>query len=32
MSYSRLPLNGIFKVTCEFGREGNWKARLSYGN
>ena len=26
MSYSRIPLNGMFRITCEFGEEGNWKA------
>lgn len=32
MKYSNLPVSGDFKVTCEYGREGNWKARLSYRN
>ena len=31
MSYSRLPLSGKFRITCEFGREGNWKAGFHTG-
>ena len=28
---SKLPCNGIFRVTCEFGRKGNWKAGFHTG-
>lgn len=26
MAFSLLPLNGTIRVTCEYGRKGNWKA------
>lgn len=28
---TELPLNGNFKVTCEFGRKGKWKAGYHTG-
>lgn len=28
---SKLPLNGIFRVTCIFGKKGNWKAGYHTG-
>lgn len=31
MKYSRIPLNGEFRITCEFGEEGNWKCGYHTG-
>lgn len=28
---SKLPVAGIFRITCEFGRKGNWKAGFHTG-
>ena len=31
MAYSKIPLNGEFRITCAFGEEGNWKAGYHTG-